>query len=202
MDTPPSAAAATATAVASDSDCDSALVADVAEALVSASRLPEPPPIPALLALYLPRLAASHHPRVLSLAASHPGLASPDLLLAYRRHLSPPSCLPSLVPLLPVLPYRHLLPLLLSFVPLDPLRHLHRHLLAHLPTTQAGMVEQPPQIRSVRHLGLRVNYTAMVHMLPRQIEQILKSFPRLKSLKILRCDDVTVKSKFLISNEM
>jgi hypothetical protein len=50
---------------------------------------------------------------------------------------------------------------------------------------QAGMVEQPPQIRSVRHLGLRVNYTAMVHMLPRQIEQILKSFPRLKSLKIL-----------------
>uniref|UniRef100_A0A0E0NR37 Uncharacterized protein n=1 Tax=Oryza rufipogon TaxID=4529 RepID=A0A0E0NR37_ORYRU len=134
MDTPPSAAAATATAVASDSDCDSALVADVAEALVSASRLPEPPPIPALLALYLPRLAASHHPRVLSLAASHPGLASPDLLLAYRRHLSPPSCLPSLVPLLPVLPYRHLLPLLLSFVPLDPLRHLHRHLLAHLPT--------------------------------------------------------------------
>ncbi|BAT10976.1 Os10g0434300 [Oryza sativa Japonica Group] len=26
---------------------------------------------------------------------------------------------------------------------------------------QAGMVEQPPQIRSVRHLGLRVNYTAM-----------------------------------------
>uniref|UniRef100_A0A0D9Z3I6 Uncharacterized protein n=1 Tax=Oryza glumipatula TaxID=40148 RepID=A0A0D9Z3I6_9ORYZ len=56
---------------------------------------------------------------------------------------------------------------------------------------QAGMVEQPPQIHSVRHLGLRVNYTAMVHMLPRQIEQILKSFPRVKSLKILRCDDVT-----------
>ncbi|BAT17905.1 Os12g0594700 [Oryza sativa Japonica Group] len=49
---------------------------------------------------------------------------------------------------------------------------------------QAGMVEQPPEIRSVRHLGLRVNYTAMVDMLPRQIEQILRSFPRVKSLDI------------------
>uniref|UniRef100_I1R7L3 F-box/LRR-repeat protein 15/At3g58940/PEG3-like LRR domain-containing protein n=2 Tax=Oryza glaberrima TaxID=4538 RepID=I1R7L3_ORYGL len=56
---------------------------------------------------------------------------------------------------------------------------------------QAGMVEQPPEIRSVRHLGLRVNYTAMVDMLPRQIEQILRSFPRVKSLDIWRCDDVT-----------
>jgi hypothetical protein len=50
---------------------------------------------------------------------------------------------------------------------------------------QAGMVEQPPEIRSVRYLGLRVNYTTMVDMLPRQIEQILRSFPRVKSLKIL-----------------
>uniref|UniRef100_A0A0E0FDU8 F-box/LRR-repeat protein 15/At3g58940/PEG3-like LRR domain-containing protein n=1 Tax=Oryza meridionalis TaxID=40149 RepID=A0A0E0FDU8_9ORYZ len=49
---------------------------------------------------------------------------------------------------------------------------------------QAGMVEQPPQIRSVRHLGLQVNYTVMVGMLPRQIEQILRSFPRVKSLDI------------------
>jgi len=88
-----------------------------------------------LLAPYLPRLAPSHHPQVITLAAANPALASPHTLLAYLRLVSPPSCLPSLLPLLPMLPYRNLLPLLLDFVPLDPLRHLHRHLLASLPTS-------------------------------------------------------------------
>jgi hypothetical protein len=98
MDTPPFSASPAAA-----SDPDSALVASVADALVSASRLPAPPPMPTLLAAYLPRLTASHHPRVLSLAASNPGLASPDPLLAYRSLVSPPSCLPSLLLLLPAL---------------------------------------------------------------------------------------------------
>ncbi|BAT17908.1 Os12g0595200 [Oryza sativa Japonica Group] len=66
---------------------------------------------------------------------------------------------------------------------------------------KAGMVEQPPEIRSVRYLGLRVNYTTMVDMLPRQIEQILRSFPRVKSLKILRCDDVTQAEGLLQWND-
>uniref|UniRef100_A0A0E0BUS2 F-box/LRR-repeat protein 15/At3g58940/PEG3-like LRR domain-containing protein n=1 Tax=Oryza glumipatula TaxID=40148 RepID=A0A0E0BUS2_9ORYZ len=66
---------------------------------------------------------------------------------------------------------------------------------------KAGMVEQPPEIRSVRYLGLRVNYTTMVDMLPRQIEQILRTFPRVKSLKILRCDDVTQAEGLLQWND-
>ncbi|TVU48048.1 hypothetical protein EJB05_07670, partial [Eragrostis curvula] len=134
MDTPTSGAASPAAASGTNSDKDSALVAEVADTLVSASLLRSPPPIDTLLAPYFPRLAASHHPRVLALAASSPALASPEPLLAYRRLVSPPSCLPSLLPLLPVLPYRDLFPLLLSFVPLDPLLRLHRHLLSHHPS--------------------------------------------------------------------
>uniref|UniRef100_A0A0E0MP89 F-box/LRR-repeat protein 15/At3g58940/PEG3-like LRR domain-containing protein n=1 Tax=Oryza punctata TaxID=4537 RepID=A0A0E0MP89_ORYPU len=67
---------------------------------------------------------------------------------------------------------------------------------------QAGMVDQPPQIRSVRHLGLRVNYTTMVDMVPRGIEQILKSFPRVKSLNILRDEEVTQAEGLLQWNDV
>ncbi|CAN6301888.1 unnamed protein product [Urochloa humidicola] len=138
MDTPPSTSAASslpAAAYGHGTDPDSALVSAVADALVSSSRLPTPPPMDAVLGPYLPRLTSSHHPRVLALAATNPSLASPHILIAYRRLVSPPSCLASLLPLLPVLPYRNLLPLLLDFVPHDPLRRLHRHLLTSLPTS-------------------------------------------------------------------
>ncbi|EAZ21088.1 hypothetical protein OsJ_36730 [Oryza sativa Japonica Group] len=66
---------------------------------------------------------------------------------------------------------------------------------------QIGMMEPPPQIRSVRHLCLRVNYTEMDVRLPRLMEQILKSFPRVKSLDIMRCDDVTQAEGLLQWND-
>uniref|UniRef100_A0A0E0FDU4 F-box/LRR-repeat protein 15/At3g58940/PEG3-like LRR domain-containing protein n=1 Tax=Oryza meridionalis TaxID=40149 RepID=A0A0E0FDU4_9ORYZ len=61
-------------------------------------------------------------------------------------------------------------------------------------TVLIGMTEPPPQIRSVRHLGLRVNYTEMDIRLPRLMEQILKSFPR-------RCDEVTQAEGLLQWND-
>ncbi len=47
------------------------------------------------------------------------------------------------------------------------------------------MVLHPPKMRSVRILGLRVNYTEMGHRVPREIEQILKCFPCLEKLEIM-----------------
>ncbi|KAF0890205.1 hypothetical protein E2562_039065 [Oryza meyeriana var. granulata] len=66
---------------------------------------------------------------------------------------------------------------------------------------QAGMVEQPPQMPSVRILNLRVNYTAMRDRVPREIEQILRSFPCVDTLEISRDDDVTSAEGLLQWND-
>uniref|UniRef100_A0A0E0JHW7 F-box/LRR-repeat protein 15/At3g58940/PEG3-like LRR domain-containing protein n=1 Tax=Oryza punctata TaxID=4537 RepID=A0A0E0JHW7_ORYPU len=55
---------------------------------------------------------------------------------------------------------------------------------------QAGMVQRAPKMPSVRILSLRVNYTEMGHRVPREIEQILKCFPCLEKLEIMRDDEV------------
>uniref|UniRef100_A0A0E0MPB8 F-box/LRR-repeat protein 15/At3g58940/PEG3-like LRR domain-containing protein n=1 Tax=Oryza punctata TaxID=4537 RepID=A0A0E0MPB8_ORYPU len=55
---------------------------------------------------------------------------------------------------------------------------------------QAGMVQRAPKMRTVRILGLRVNYTEMGHRVPREVEQILKCFPCLEKLEIMRDDEV------------
>uniref|UniRef100_A0A0E0E3H0 F-box/LRR-repeat protein 15/At3g58940/PEG3-like LRR domain-containing protein n=1 Tax=Oryza meridionalis TaxID=40149 RepID=A0A0E0E3H0_9ORYZ len=62
---------------------------------------------------------------------------------------------------------------------------------------QAGMVQRPPKMRSVRILGLRVNYTEMGHRVPREIEQILKCFPCLGRLEIIRYDEVAPEEGLL-----
>ncbi|EAY83743.1 hypothetical protein OsI_38960 [Oryza sativa Indica Group] len=66
---------------------------------------------------------------------------------------------------------------------------------------QAGMVQRPPKKRSVRILGLRVNYTEMGHRVPREIEQILKCFPLLEQLEIMRDDEVTQEERLLEADD-
>uniref|UniRef100_A0A0E0FDU3 F-box/LRR-repeat protein 15/At3g58940/PEG3-like LRR domain-containing protein n=1 Tax=Oryza meridionalis TaxID=40149 RepID=A0A0E0FDU3_9ORYZ len=66
---------------------------------------------------------------------------------------------------------------------------------------QAGMVQRPPKMRSVRILGLRVNYTEMGHRVPREIEQILKCFPCLEKLEIMRDDEVTPEEGLLEADD-
>ncbi|KAF0890209.1 hypothetical protein E2562_039068 [Oryza meyeriana var. granulata] len=62
---------------------------------------------------------------------------------------------------------------------------------------KAGMVEPPPQMPSVERLSLRVNHTQMLEKVPQEIEQILRCFPRLNTLEILRDDDVPKEEGFL-----
>jgi hypothetical protein len=50
------------------SNPESVLITSVAGALLTTFSLPALPPMPTLLAAYLPRLTASHHQRVLSLS--------------------------------------------------------------------------------------------------------------------------------------
>ncbi|EEC75265.1 uncharacterized protein [Oryza sativa Japonica Group] len=66
---------------------------------------------------------------------------------------------------------------------------------------QAGMVLHPPKMRSVRILGLRVNYTEMGHRVPREIEQILKCFPCLEKLEIMRYDEVAPEEGLLKADD-